>query len=162
WRNRKQAAVLLLMAAGSTCIAADIDNALDKGVQRAKTAQQSQARIESIDNATRDKEREFRAVTKEHAALQVYIEQLNKPLAMQQQELNDIENSIRQVTLIERQITPLMLRMIDSIEGFVQADLPFQKDERMARVENLKNLMGRSDVTVAEKYRKVMEAYQKE
>jgi len=52
--------------------------------------------------------------------------------------------------------------MIDAIDLFVAADVPFQQQERLARVESLKALMGRSDVTVAEKYRKVMDAYQKE
>ena len=55
-----------------------------------------------------------------------------------------------------------MLRMIDSIDQFVKVDVPFLVDERSKRVEGLKALMGRSDVTVAEKYRKVMEAYQAE
>ena len=55
-----------------------------------------------------------------------------------------------------------MLRMIDAVNQFVAADVPFLKEERMARVSKLNDLMGRSDVTAAEKYRKVMEAYQAE
>ena len=55
-----------------------------------------------------------------------------------------------------------MLRMIDAIDQFVAVDVPFLKDDRTKRMNALKDLMGRSDVTVAEKYRKVMEAYQTE
>ncbi|KZZ50667.1 hypothetical protein A3759_25035, partial [Thalassolituus sp. HI0120] len=91
-----------------------------------------------------------------------YVEQLNKQLAAQEKELVSIEASIKNVTLVERQITPLMLRMIDAVDQFVRADVPFLKEERAERVEKLKRMMGRSDVTVAEKYRKVMEAYQAE
>jgi len=142
--------------------AADLDQAINKGVDRVGNAQQAQVKIDDIDSQTRSAEREYRGVIKEVEGLKVYIEQLNKQLAAQEKELGQIEASIRQVTLIERQITPLMLRMIDAIDQFVRADVPFLQEKRMDRVETLKDMMGRSDVTVAEKYRKVMEAYQTE
>jgi hypothetical protein len=139
-----------------------LTSVLEKGEERADKAIKSQLKIDSIDADIRSAEREFRGTSKEIEGLEVYIKQLNKQLAAQETEKSDIENSIRQVTLIERQITPLMLRMIDALDRFVSVDIPFQKKERVARVDTLKDLMGRSDVTVAEKYRKVMDAYQKE
>jgi hypothetical protein len=139
-----------------------LNTVLAKGEQRADKAIKSQLTIDAIDADIRSSEREYRGVSKEIEGLEVYITQLNKQLADQNSEKNDIENSIRKVTLIERQITPLMLRMIDALDRFVEADVPFQKAERQGRVANLKDLMGRSDVTVAEKYRNVMDAYQKE
>ncbi|MFT6259458.1 MAG: hypothetical protein ACJASH_000004 [Bermanella sp.] len=142
--------------------ASTLDSALDKGVERIGGAQKAQYAIDNVDNQTRSAEREYRGVLKEVEGLTVYIEQLNKQLSAQDTEMVQIEYSIRQVTLIERQITPLMLRMIEAIDLFVMADVPFLKDERAARVEKLKSMMGRSDVTVAEKYRKVMKAYQTE
>lgn len=139
-----------------------LDSAINKNVQRTNTAKSSQQKIDQVDAKARDAEREYRAVMKEVEGLNVYIEQLNKQLASQEKELQDIADSIRQVTLIERQITPLMLKMIDALEQFVSADVPFQKEKRLERVASLKDLMGRSDVTVAEKYRKVLGAYQTE
>ena len=160
--------VMAILATGSLVVttsvlaANNLDTALVKGEQRAATAITSQKKIDSIESNTRDIERKYRAVNKENDGLSVYIEQLDKQLLNQQIEINNIDSSIRQVTLIERQITPLMLRMIESLELFVAADVPFQKEERTVRIESLRELMGRSDVTVAEKYRKVMDAYQKE
>ncbi|WP_430459633.1 DUF3450 domain-containing protein [Thalassolituus sp. LLYu03] len=159
-RNLLAAALLSAVAAGAT--AATIDSALDQGVNRADKAQQSQQKIDAVDNSIRASEREYRGLVKEIDGLNVYITQLNKQLNAQQDELASIEASIKNVTLVERQITPLMLRMIDAIDQFVAADVPFLKDERTRRVNTLKDLMGRSDVTVAEKYRKVMDAYQAE
>lgn len=141
---------------------ADLDQAIDKGVDRVNKAQNAQVKIDNVDESIRDTERDFRGVVKEVEGLKVYIIQLNKQLSDQSAELDKIEGSIRQVTLIERQITPLMLRMIDAMDQFVQADVPFLKEERIQRVAKIKDMMGRSDVTVAEKYRKVMEAYQTE
>nr|MDJ0814062.1 DUF3450 domain-containing protein [Woeseiaceae bacterium] len=62
--------------------------------------------------------------------------------------------------VINRQIFPLMERMIDGLDQSVQLDVPFLMEERTERVENLRAIMERSDVSVAEKFRKVMEAYQ--
>ncbi|MFT7411299.1 MAG: hypothetical protein ACI9EX_001910 [Oleispira sp.] len=139
-----------------------LNSVLVKGEQRADKAIKSQLTIDAIDADIRRSEREYRGVSKEIEGLEVYVKQLNKQLEDQNSEKNDIEKSIRKVTLIERQITPLMLRMIDALDRFVEADVPFQKEERRDRVANLKDLMVRSDVTVAEKYRNVMDAYQKE
>lgn len=154
--------VILSTTLSGAAMAADLDAALSKGEKRVDQAQASQKRIDNIDASIRDDEREYRGVLKEVEGLSVYIQQLNKQLASQQKELTDIEASIRQVVLIERQVSPLMLRMIEALELFVKADVPFLYEERINRVNNLKDMMGRSDVTVAEKYRKVMGAYQTE
>lgn len=156
------AGALLAVSAAMPTVAATIDTAIDKGVERAATAQQSQAKIDSMDDAIRDAEREYRGLVKEVDGLTIYVQQLDKQLVDQRQELASVENSIHQVALIERQITPLMLKMVDGIAAFVEADIPFQKEERLARVKSLQSIMGRSDVEVAEKYRQVMDAYQDE
>ena len=38
--------------------------------------------------------------------------------------------------------------------------MPFLIEESTARFDNLKNIMGRADVTISEKYRLILEAYQ--
>ena len=49
--------------------------------------------------------------------------------------------------------------MIDTLEDYVALDVPFLMEERTERVTTLREIMERSDVTVAEKFRRVMEAY---
>ncbi|NRA40689.1 MAG: DUF3450 domain-containing protein [Pseudomonadales bacterium] len=142
--------------------AATMDNAIKSGENRAKNAQTQQRKIDNVDGQTKTLEQEYRAVVKEVEGLDVYLQQLNKQLNAQQAELTQIDQSIKQVTLIERQITPLMLNMIAALETFVQNDIPFQAELRQGRIVTLQEIMGRSDVSVAEKYRKVMDAYQKE
>jgi hypothetical protein len=53
-----------------------------------------------------------------------------------------------------------MERMIDGLKQSVALDIPFLMAERNKRVNDLSDIMERSDVSVAEKFRKVMEAYQ--
>ena len=71
-----------------------------------------------------------------------------------------LSDSISNVALIERQIVPLMTRMVDALENFVQLDTPFLMKERTERVARLREMMERSDVTAAEKFRRVIEGYQ--
>jgi hypothetical protein len=52
--------------------------------------------------------------------------------------------------------------MVESLEQFVALDAPFLLDERRARIDDLKTLLHDPDITLAEKYRRVMEAYQVE
>jgi hypothetical protein len=71
-----------------------------------------------------------------------------------------LSESIANIALIERQIVPLMLRMLDALEGFVALDTPFLMKERNGRIVRLREMMERSDVTAAEKLRRVIEGYQ--
>ncbi|MDO6805551.1 DUF3450 family protein, partial [Wenyingzhuangia sp. 1_MG-2023] len=100
-RTRNILAAAILSAGvvfGAT--AADVNTAIDKGVNRVSNAQASQQKIDSIDSSIRAAEREYRGVVKESDGLKVYIEQLDKQLAAQEEELAGIEESIEQVTLV--------------------------------------------------------------
>ena len=85
---------------------------------------------------------------KEVEGLKVYNRQLEKQIGNQEREMVQLSESIDES--IERQITPLMLRMIDGLEQFVELDAPFLLDERRARVERLREMMDRADVAVSE------------
>src|SRR5690606_19039820 len=60
----------------------------------------------------------------------------------------------------QAEVMPLLQRMLSSLEQFIELDVPFLEDERADRLAQLKELMVRPEVTVAEKYRRVLEAYQ--
>ncbi|MDH3637788.1 MAG: DUF3450 domain-containing protein [Gammaproteobacteria bacterium] len=120
----------------------------------------AQERVEQSDDARQDLLEEYRTVVKIVDGLKVYNGLLQKQIDSQRRELAAIQQSIDNVALIERQIVPLMVRMIDSLAQFVRLDVPFLPEERSARVQGLRVMMERSDVTVAEKLRRVLEAYQ--
>jgi hypothetical protein len=61
---------------------------------------------------------------------------------------------------MERQIMPLMIRMLDALERFVALDVPFLHEERTERVTRLRGIMERADVSSAEKFRRLTEAFQ--
>ncbi len=152
-------AVTAMMASGSV-FAQTVDQVLQADQRRLNLAQQSQERINNIVEGTRSLEDQYRAINKEIDGLKVYNRLMRAQVEGQQATLEDIALSMDQVDVINRQIFPLMERMIDALEQSIALDVPFLMEERTKRVDDLKDIMERSDVTVAEKFRKVMEAYQ--
>ena len=152
-------AVAATMVTGSV-FAQTVDQVLQADQRRLNLAQQSQERINNIVEGTRSLEDQYRAINKEIDGLKVYNRLMRAQVEGQTATLEDIALSMDRVDVINRQIFPLMERMIDALEQSISLDVPFLMDERTERLANLKDIMQRSDVTVAEKFRKVMEAYQ--
>ena len=152
-------AVSVSMISGSV-FAQTVDQVLQADQRRLNLAQQSQERINNIVEGTRSLEDQYRAINKEIDGLKVYNRLMRAQVEGQAATLEDIALSMDQVDVINRQIFPLMERMIDGLEQSIGLDIPFLMAERTKRIEDLQSIMERSDVTVAEKFRKVMEAYQ--
>ena len=133
---------------------------LETQTERTLIAQESQVRVDKVVTQTRSMEDQYRANLKEIDGLRIYNKLLELQVENQERVKVDLEQSIANVAIVNRQIVPVMTRMIDSLEQFIALDVPFLNQERTDRVEDLKELMSRQDVTVAEKFRKVTEAYQ--
>jgi predicted RNase H-like nuclease (RuvC/YqgF family) len=136
-----------------------LDNILKEGQAMTTNGAQSQKRIDKLQEETDDLYREFKSVSKEIEGLRVYNRQLQKQIDDQVKVINQLTSSIDQVTVIERQVQPLILRMLDALEQFIELDSPFLLEERQNRVANLYENLDRADLSVAEKFRQVLEAY---
>jgi predicted nuclease with TOPRIM domain len=162
--HRLSASVLMLacVAIGGTSAVygATLNDIFSVAARLNTQAKQSQARVDALTEETRKLLSEYKTVLKEIEGLQVYNRQLEKQVANQQKEMSDLSGAIDKVTVIERQITPLMLRMIDGLEQFVGLDLPFLMKERNDRVERLREMMERADVAASEKFSQILRAYQ--
>ena len=139
--------------------ASTLDSILNVGEAKNKAARKSQAKIDRLADETRDLLSDYKTVTKQIDGLKVYNGRLERQIENQMKRVGSIDESISQVTVIQRQMTPLVIRMIDGLEQFVELDVPFEKEERLQRIQFLRNNLDRADVTVAEKFRGVLEAY---
>lgn len=164
-KQRLKAVVLstVLSAGALMGSVAQADQTLEAVLQvgQAKTtmAQDSQKRIDRLAQETDDLTQEYKAVNKEIEGLRVYNSQLEKQVAAQLKVIKDLDASIEQVTVVERQIQPLILRMLDALEQFVNLDKPFLVEERTERLQMLRENQDRADISVSEKFRQVLEAY---
>ncbi len=139
--------------------AADVDTALKASANKTHAAKISQQRVDGIADQTTDLFQTFKQVNKQVEGLRVYNAQLESQISHQQQTMADLETSIENAAVMERQIAPLTLKMVDSLEQFVSLDLPFLLDERRQRVARLRDNLNRADMSAAEKFRQVLEAY---
>lgn len=159
-------AVAVVSAITATKGYAQEDNVLKPAVKVAtqinESAVNSQAKINSITDQIDSKLQQYKTINKEIDGLEVYNGQLRKQIASQLDEMAALNASMDEVSVIERQITPLMMRMIDGLEQFIALDVPFLAEERSKRVASLKDMMDRADIAPSEKFRRVMEAYQVE
>ncbi len=105
----------------------------------------SQAVVSDLSDETQDLLGQYRLV----------LQQIDRLIAY-----NNYVEQLDQFALIERGIVPLMLDSIDTLDKFIDLDVPFLLEERKARVARLRTIMNLSDVTVSEKYRQIMDAYQ--
>lgn len=140
--------------------AADLQVALDARKEINAESAESQQRIDAIADENEAMLVEYRATIKQIDSLNVYNGQMRDLIRGQEEELALLQEEIDDVEIVGRAISPLMLKMVGALERFVTLDVPFLLEERTRRVRELRELLQRSDVTNAEKYRRIMEAYQ--
>lgn len=160
WTSRFAVALFAAALTPLAGSAQSLSDVLSAERQRTRLAQESQDRIDDVVKETRKKEDEYKRLLKEIEGLEIYNTLLERQIQGQESRMAELKESIDQVEVINRQIVPAMTRMIEGLEQFVELDVPFLMDERTERIANLEDLMGQPDVNVAEKFRKVTEAYQ--
>ncbi|MDM8347997.1 DUF3450 domain-containing protein [Pseudomonas sp. sp1636] len=151
-----------LVLASTPLMATSLDAALDESQRLAADAKASQARIEQLDDASREMLGEYRAALQQAEALQGYNLQLQELVAAQRKELAGYQEQLDGIERTQEAVTPQMRRMVEVLGEFIAADLPFLPDERSDRLAQLQDLLPRADVSLAEKYRRILEAYQVE
>jgi len=153
------ASLTALLGLSAVAQTSTLDNILDVSAAKTQAARQSQVKIDRLADETRDLLDDYKTVMKQVDGLKVYNARLERQIASQMRRIAEIDNSISEVQVIQRQMTPLVIRMIDGLDQFVEMDVPFNLDERRSRIEFLRANVDRSDLTVAEKFRQVLEAY---
>ena len=125
-------------------------------------AKQAQDKVNQLDDQTRGIVGDYRQALQETATLKRYNEQLALQIKSQEEEMVQIAKELEEIETTSREIVPLLQKMLETLDQFVKLDMPFLPQERSSRVAQLKEMMGRADVSLSEKYRRIVEAYQVE
>jgi hypothetical protein len=140
----------------------ELNESVGTSTKSIKDSAANQKNINSIDKQTREIEFDYKDTIKEYENLKLYNDQLQKIINSQNAEIESIVLQIEELDNTNINIIPLMLKMTASLEQFISLDIPFLLEERMARVNSIKEVMDRGDISTSEKFRKVAEAYQVE
>jgi hypothetical protein len=152
--------VAILPALLAAPAGAQLTQALTAQVQVDQEAARSQERINEIRERTQDAAGRYAQAMADAESLERYNNQLNEQVRSQEEEIASIERQLVEIETTNREVQPLMQQMVDTIAQFVALDVPFLLDERTNRVRSLQEMMARADVTISEKYRRILEAYQ--
>ena len=155
-------AISVLSAVSFNAAAQTLDEVLGVRATTTVDGRKSQMKIDSLTDDTRDLLSQYKQVMKIVDGLRVYNLQQERLIRNQNEEMGKLNQSIDNVSLVERQITPLIERMIVNLEKFIELDQPFLISERRERIAFLKETLNRADVAVSEKFSQVMQAYQVE
>ena len=152
-------AAICIGGSASAAVAQSIDPIVEVGKQRPAAAKASQAKIDRLADETASLLSDYKTVMKQVDGLKVYNARLERQIANQEKRIRDIDASIAEASVIQRQIPPLVTRMLDGLEQFINLDMPFDLDTRLGNIEAVRANMDRSDVTSAEAFRQVLELY---
>jgi len=95
-----------------------------------------------------------------------YNQQLQKQLKSQEEQLALIDQQIIDIDVTAAAVGPMVQRMYDAMVAFIATDLPFidptqaGPDSRQARLSKISELMADETSSMAERYRRLLEAYQ--
>lgn len=124
-----------------------------------QASRESQQRIEQVDAATHEARGEYLSNERLADVTEAYNQQIRVLVQSQEQELADLQLQLDSIEETDQAVLPMLNRMVDTLRRFVAADVPFLPQERADRLQRLDTLLTRADVSVAEKYRQILEAY---
>jgi len=153
-------AVSLVCLSSTTATAAKLGDVVS-GANAWMVAQADpQKRVDKLAEDKTSLADDYRNTLRESDSPKLYLEQLRAQLRSQQNEMDVIRGESREIERTNVEILPLMQDMLSTLTQFVELDVPFLKEERKERSKTLEEMMPRADVTVSEKFRRIVEAYQ--
>ncbi|WP_394150821.1 DUF3450 domain-containing protein [Vibrio maritimus] len=138
----------------------DFNSARNVEAQTITQSAQSQARINKSSDKAFELKSDIAMLEQEVANLEVYERHLKAVVGNQEEEMASINVQLEQISDTRQGVVPLMYKMLEGLEQHISSDKPIRLDVRLARLEELKALMPQADVSDAEKYRRILEAYQ--
>lgn len=154
---------LMLASAAGLLFAAPAQAQLESALSTAKASTAasaaSQRAVEEADDAADQASREYRAVLQQKDNIALFVAQQDIYLQSQTSEIQSLRNQLGTVEQIKQGMSPMMLKMAVKLEDAINSDLPFNMAERKARMEDVKTVLADPDVSPAEQYRRVLNAY---
>lgn len=164
WRRLQLAIWPIALGAAGLAAAQDTERLLNSTINaQAQTdtrSRQSQQTVDQLASQASDYFGDYRVVVQQLDQVKVYNANLEQLIRDQEREKESLREQLDNFGDMEQGIVPLMYELVASLKTFVQLDMPFLQNERRNRVDRLEANLERSDLTVSEKYRQIMEAYQ--
>ena len=150
----------MVLASAAMPAAAQFNSALDTTKQTQSDTKRSQQTIDRLDDETASLLGDYRANLKQYELLTRFNETRRAEIESQGNKIERLQEDLENISTLKIAMVPLISDMLAELEKFVAADMPFYESERSDRIARLKDMMGKTGVSDAERYRKVFEAYE--
>lgn len=158
-RLRLAVAGLALLVAGT---AAAQSTVRDEALDAQRTQAELQARIDNADEAVRDKLQALRQAREETRRLSDYNAELAPLVERQAETLARRDEALSTLSATREALPGLMRDMVERLRAWVEHDMPFLQDERLARVESLERLLADPETSRDEKLSRMLAAWRAE
>src|SRR5688572_29216312 len=114
--------------------AGDLDDAINLVLRMNEAAAKEQKKVDELDDETGDLLGRYRTTQQRIESLKIYNAQVGGLVEAQRKQLAELGGKLEAATNVGREITPLLIRMLDVLEQFIKLDLPFLLKERTERI----------------------------
>lgn len=139
---------------------AQFRSALQESEATARETASAQQQIDQLDDQTASLLNDYRANLKQLEAARRYNASLTRNIEAQERQLVRLREDIENVEGLQRAMQPLMEDMVGRFGELVDADLPFRATERAERAARLEGVLADPEMSAAQRYRLIVEAYQ--
>nr|WP_320190184.1 DUF3450 domain-containing protein [uncultured Desulfobacter sp.] len=136
-------------------VSKDIEAPVDKAVD---TRQATQAAREKWDAQRRKLAEEYDRLEAENEQLAFAKKNLTQKLGELAKSTQDLTREKEEAQRIRTELAPFLKEQLERLKSLVAADAPFLSRERKDRLARLTVILDDPEITIAEKYRKMMEA----
>lgn len=139
-----------------------LDQAMDVLAETYGESAAAQEEINRLANEVSSTFEEFKRENDNLESLLVLNASYRQQIAQQEEQIATLNESIESVEQLTREVPMLMEKMLSALEQYVEMDYPFHAEERRNRLRFARDAIGNPDVSIAEKFRQVLVAYQTE
>lgn len=151
---------VLLWGISATVLAQDALREQSIAAQQAQA--ELQEKIDAADDATREALRELRTTERKARRLRAYNAELTPMIERQAAIIEQREQALDQLSVTRETLPILMRDRVERLREWVETDLPFLREERLARVESLETMLVDPALTPAEKLDRLLSAWRAE
>ncbi|WP_129141638.1 DUF3450 domain-containing protein [Modicisalibacter coralii] len=138
------------------------DTLREQSVSAQQTQAQLQQKIDAADDETRQALRELRSTRREASRLEDYDAELARQVERQAKTLAQRERAVSQLADAEERLPVLTRQLVGRLQTLVDADMPFLRGERQARIESLQQMLDDGELSAADKLDRVLAAWRTE
>ena len=150
---------LFVFVGGNLLAQATLEDIFEVAKQMNEDAIAAQTQVDQLDDEIGKAVARYESVLQAVDGQKVYNRSRQLLLNRQNDKLDTLNESIEEVTSIQRDIIPLMWEMVEAIDQLVRNDLPFLYDERTDRVLKLRDMMTDPGVSNSEKFSQILRAF---